>query len=120
MAFGSSQTGNPEVYLTDFPNAAVRTRLSTAGGSQPRWRRDGRELFYIDRAGTLMSVELSAAGQISQTPQTALRSQLAARERRVLYGVSADGQRFLEIEGIEQPHESDIDMILNWPSLLRR
>jgi Tol biopolymer transport system component len=56
LAYVSDESGQNELYVQSFPVPAVRTRVSTAGGDQPRWRRDGQELFYIAPDGGLMRV----------------------------------------------------------------
>ena len=59
LAYTSNESGRDEVYVQRFPSMAPRFRVSTAGGSQPKWRRDGGELFYLDANQTLMSVTVN-------------------------------------------------------------
>ncbi|MCA1660594.1 MAG: hypothetical protein LC642_08695, partial [Verrucomicrobiaceae bacterium] len=58
IAYSSDESGAPEVYVQTFPASGGRWRVSTDGGRQPRWRRDGRELFYITADGKLMAVDV--------------------------------------------------------------
>ena len=64
LAYVSSETGRPEVYVRSFPDDDGKWQVSTAGGTEPRWRGDSKELFYLERAqlGSLMSVGVSTAG----------------------------------------------------------
>ena len=61
LAYTSDETGAVEVYVQPFLREGPRRRVSSGGGGQPRWRGDGRELFYLTRDGVMMSVTLSQA-----------------------------------------------------------
>src|SRR6185436_9731260 len=58
VAFNSNESGAWEVYMAAFPSFASKRQISHAGGSQPQWRADGRELFYLAGDGTMMSVNV--------------------------------------------------------------
>ena len=58
IAYLSSETGRPEIYVAGFPGPGGRRQVSTAGGRQPKWRADGKELFYLDLGGQLMAVPI--------------------------------------------------------------
>ncbi len=62
IAFSSTESGRPEVYVTPFPPSERRWRISAGGGSQSRWRPDGEELFYLALDQTLMAVEFRSEG----------------------------------------------------------
>ena len=62
-AYVSDESGRAEIWMTPFPVGGTRVRVSTAGGFQPRWRRDGRELYFLSPTGQLMSVSVDAAGR---------------------------------------------------------
>jgi Tol biopolymer transport system component len=120
IAYWSDETGRDEVFLQDFPAKGTKFQVSTGGGSEPRWRRDGRELFYLDSVGQLMSVAVTLApefrlGVAVPVFRTQLLSLPVAGSRR--YGVSADGQRFLMnvVGGTSLP---PITVILNWQKAL--
>ncbi len=97
VAYSSTESpsGRPEVYVASFPSPGRRWRISSGGGSQARWRRDGRELFFL-ASGTLMVAAVS-------TPASTFQASVPAPlfEVRFPYGqyhaydVAADGQRFL-------------------------
>ena len=121
LAFPSNQTGRSEIYLMDFPEGTQRHRISTNGGLQPRWRRDGKELFFVGGDGSMMSTEISATGGLQTTvPKPLFHPNLRLGSNKALYDVTSDGQRFLVIDGEIQSDDSDIEMVLNWPSLLSR
>jgi serine/threonine protein kinase len=119
LAFASHQTGNSEIYLMDFPEGSQRRRISVDGGRQPRWRGDGKELFFLAGEGSMMSVEISAVGALrTGVPRKLFDANLRLGSNKALYDVTGDGQRFLVIDGQIRASISDIEMVLNWPSLL--
>src|SRR5439155_7915589 len=65
VAYASNETGNWEVYVTTFPNAVGKRQVSRGGGTEPRWRGDGKGIFYIGPKGTLTAVEVSTEGAFS-------------------------------------------------------
>lgn len=96
VAYSSTQTGQAEVYVTPFPAKGRQWRVSTDGGSQARWRRDGHELFYLAPDRTLMAAVVNGQGS-----EFSIGAVEPLFEFRFPYGqyhafdVSADGQRFL-------------------------
>jgi hypothetical protein len=121
LAFASNQTGNSEIYLMDFPEGFQSRRISVNGGRQPRWRGDGKELFFLAGEGSMMSVEISASGGLpTGVPKKLFNANLRVGSNKALYDVTGDGQRFLVIDGQIRAGMSEIEMVLNWPSLLPR
>jgi len=122
LAFASQQTGNLEVYVIGFPpsNSGMH-RISLDGGHAPRWRADGKELFFLAPDSSLMSVEMSPAGKLSgSSPKRLFHTTPRVESDQFVFDVSPDGQRFLLIDGRDRTGESEIEMILNWPSLLQK
>jgi len=122
VAYGSDETGRSEVFVQDFPAKGAKFQVSTAGGSEPRWRRDGRELFYLGGDGWLMSVNVDTKPEFKlDVPkpvfQTRLMNLPLGPQRR--YGVSADGQRFLMNIPTGGETLSPITVIVNWQSVLK-
>jgi Tol biopolymer transport system component len=119
LAFGSNSSGRMEVYLADFPSIKNLRRVSVDGGSCPRWRQDSEELFYIAGDQSLVCLDLSA-GQRNRgmRPKPLFRTALANATRSPLYDVASDGSRFLLLERDSSISESDVELLINWPSLL--
>ena len=98
IAYASDESGRFEVYVQSFEDGTVKTLVSSHGGSQPAWRHDGRELFYVAADGTMMAVAVSSGSRFEHQTETAL---FPTRSQEVLapflpgYAVSADGSRFL-------------------------
>jgi hypothetical protein len=115
LAYTSDESGRPEVYLMSFPDTGQKRQVSTGGGVQPRWRRDGRELYYLALDGTLMAADLRVdSGIDSNVPRPLFKTQLNVDSIRDQFAVSPDGQRFLVqlpvIEGAPTP----ITVVLDW------
>jgi dipeptidyl aminopeptidase/acylaminoacyl peptidase len=119
IAYHSDQLGHPEIYAQPFPGPGAATPVSTAGGTQPRWRSDGRELFYIGLDGwmTAVPMDLGADGQSVRvgTPVRLFPSRIAPRgiAQTHLYAVASDGQRFL-IEQATDQGTATLTVVKNW------
>jgi Tol biopolymer transport system component len=99
LAYVSNETGRDEVYVRPFPGARERWLVSAAGGTEPRWRRDGRELFYRN-ADTLFAVQVPVQGDFVAGPRTVLFTGTYLRNaRHATYDVHPDGNRFIFITG---------------------
>lgn len=94
LAYVSNETGQFEVYVAPFPSMSPKMRVSANGGMLPRWGRDGRELFFVDRNGMLLSAAITADGRVDKAHP--LLTQPPARAW-LGYLPAPDGQRFLAI-----------------------
>ncbi len=112
LAYYSNESGSREVYLRPVTGSGERIRVSSNGGTMPRWRRDGRELFYLAPDGAVMAVPIAPGVR----PQPGVGSALF-RVEGVLrdYDVAADGQRF--VVDVAEPDPAPIRVLANWPSL---
>jgi serine/threonine protein kinase/Tol biopolymer transport system component len=125
LTFATNDSGRMDVFVQAFPDAGERFAVSTSGGSQPRWRRDGRELFYIAANGSLMAATFSAAGGRVQigTPTALFHPRISTAQGGLLrhqYAVSVDGQRFLLNAVAEEAAKAPITIIANWHGPARR
>jgi eukaryotic-like serine/threonine-protein kinase len=123
VAYCSDESGRDEVYVQSFPVAGNKVLISTEGGTQPRWRRDGKELFYLAADGKLMALEVKGgstlkAGVPKALPLKAGLAELHREGRR--YAVAADGQRFLIHAATKTATPDVIDVVLNWTTGLKR
>jgi hypothetical protein len=109
-----------EVYVQSFPAAKGKWQISTAGGLQPRWRRDGKELFYIASNRELMAVEVKTAGQFEAGVPKALfptRIIFSTLWYFFRFASAPDGKRFLigsADEGPASASSAPITIVLNW------
>ena len=119
IAYASDESGRMEVYAQHFPGPGGKIAISTSGGAQPRWRRDGRELFYLAPDSRLMAVPIAfsrdALDPGAPVPLFATHvGSVAQGIARPQFAVSADGQRFLMNNLSEDANLSPITVILNW------
>jgi serine/threonine protein kinase len=117
IAYTSDESGVSEVYVRRFPGADGKWQVSTHGGLEPRWRRDGKELFYRARDGTLMAADVPADHSRfeSGTPRALFNPGTSAP---VNYVATRDGQRFLLIIGGDAEDSAPITVVLNWKAPL--
>lgn len=105
LAYESDESGHEEIYVRPFPGPGEKTQISTAGGTQPMWARDGRELFYRN-GDKMMAVTIETRPTFSAARPTLLfeaHYEAGSNPFFANYDVSADGQRFLMIRASEQP-----------------
>jgi serine/threonine protein kinase len=122
IAYTSSESGTPEVYVRPFPRGEGKWQLSGGGGRQPRWRDDGRELYYITHDGNLMAVEVTPGEDfVASAPVPLFDAGVLAVSfyfygNQANYDVGAGGRRFLVNRDVGRigGGASTIDVILNW------
>jgi len=121
IAYSSNESGRDEVYLASFPSAGGRRRVSVTGGIFPRWRRDGRELFYVNADDQLMAVDIRVTAESVEVGLERLLFDLpiASASGGYPYDVTADGQRFL-VNARERPVRSPPTLLVNWQASLVR
>jgi hypothetical protein len=117
VAYASDESGNWEIYVTSFPGAAGKWQVSRGGGSEPRWRGDGKELFYIAPSGMLMSVLVSGAGIFATgtpTPLFQIHGRAPISSTDVFtYDVAKDGKRFLVNRYVKPEHVAPLTILLS-------
>jgi Tol biopolymer transport system component len=114
IAYQSNESGQFQISVRPFPGPGGRWQLSTGGGIMPRWRADGKELFYIAPDGRLMATTVTVHGQslIAGAPEPLFTTHIAMALNKQHYDVSRDGRLFLidtELETTEPIH-----LLLNW------
>jgi eukaryotic-like serine/threonine-protein kinase len=112
--------GGSDVFVVPVPPTGERWQISYGWGTQPRWRRDGRELFYLALDGTLMAVSVSSARRFERSaPRALFRTGLVVTPGYDQFDVSPDGRFLLTVPA--DPFEGTvIDVVLNWQSVLKR
>jgi serine/threonine protein kinase len=114
LAYTSLETGQPEVYVRGLSDAATRWQVSGGGGSDPRWRGDGRELFYVSADSWLTSVTFTDSGPA--VPRRLFRVHVAPLGNPFLsnYDVTSDGQRFLVKVPVRDVMSAPIQILTSW------
>ena len=117
---GSS--GHSQVFLIDVPPTGRRWQVSVNGGVQPRWRDDGKALYFLSMTGAMMMVDVTlAAGAAPRfsAPRPLFDTQIEVLSNVDQFAVSADGSRFLLRRPVDLRTQDDPQVILNWQSLLK-
>jgi len=118
VAYVAEEGGRPEVFVAPFPWTGAKWQVSNGGGAGPRWRADGKELFYFDFNG-ITAVEVDGAGSAFQVGSGKLLFRLPLRgiiSRE--YAASHDGQRFIAVTPSEGSSQS-LTLVQNWPAELK-
>jgi Tol biopolymer transport system component len=117
MAYVSNESGRDEVYVQGFPPPAGKWAISASGGTEPAWREDGQELFFLSADGMLMATEMKANAQVLRA---GIPRPLFVARGANYFAATGDGKRFL-VQASPQERESDsINVVLNWPMDLGR
>jgi len=122
MAYVSDETGRGEVYVRASSGAYQQWQISSGGGSQPRWRADGKELFYLAPDGNVMSVAIDVSPVFRPgTPKALFKlPRIPDRDTPVFEDVTPDGQRVLLDVPVTERSSVGFHVILNWMSLVKQ
>jgi Tol biopolymer transport system component len=124
VAYKSAETGRNEIYVRPFPQASGgKWQISTNSGTQPRWRRDGKELFYISGDSKMMAVTVTTTPRFSKLdkPRALFSAPVPAGSSWVShYDVTADGRKFLIDAVATDSDYAPITVVLNWPTLMEK
>jgi len=114
IAYTTLESGSREIYVQNFPPTGGKWQISTKGGRQPAWRRDGRELFYME-GEKLMAVDIVArTNRFEASVPKPLFSAPIPTILRNVYVVSPDGQKFLFVMRPNSANVLPIEVVLNW------
>jgi len=124
VAYASNETGSMEIYVSAFPTANGKWQVSSAGGQEPRWRQDGKELFYLSAEGKMMAVKVKTGASFEADSPVALfqthRRQPVSAQDFFSYDVSGDGQRFLIATRVDEANAAPLSVLLNWASEMEK
>ena len=119
LAYASDESGRFEVYVQTFPRATERWQISSGGGADPKWRADGRELFYVAADRRMMSVGTTLQPSFRRgSAKVLFQTQLESlwMDTRNHYDVTADGKRFVVIAPVSDRREAPFTLLMHWPS----
>jgi Tol biopolymer transport system component/tRNA A-37 threonylcarbamoyl transferase component Bud32 len=122
LAYANNETGRPEVYIQPFPSGPGRWQVSTAGGSRPNWRKDGKELFFFNTLDPqVMAVDVHQNGASLQlgAPHALFKVSTVGGANGP-YTVSADGKKFVMNTVLPQSITEPLTLITNWPADLKQ
>ena len=117
VAYASDESGVWEIYATSFPGATGKWQVSRGGGTEPRWRGDGKEIFYLAPSGMLMAAPVNAKSDFATGSPAALfqihgRAPISSTDV-FTYDVSKDGQRFLVNRYVKPDHAPPLTILLD-------
>ena len=118
VAYTGEDSGEPQIYVVPFPGPGGRWQVSAAGGSFPKWRGDGRELFYLAADGKMMSVAVDGTGGAfrAEAPRALFHAPVASLVG-YQYAVTSDGERFLVNTAVPAP--LPVTVISDWTLTLK-
>ncbi|HEX8817104.1 MAG TPA: protein kinase [Terriglobales bacterium] len=121
LAYQSNESGRPEIYITAFPAAGAKWQVSSNGGTTPKWRRDGKELFFLDPQDNIVAVDVNPSPNAVKlgAPHTLFQT-LGIQRDFGPYDVSADGKKFLINSGNVKAGTEPLTLVQNWPSELKK
>src|SRR5262249_6912754 len=122
LAYISNESGRYEVYVKPFPGPGPRLPISTDGGIEPLWSRDGHELFYVN-GDKFMAVDISPGPALGAgTPHVLFTGRYEiSRNGVTAYDISPDGRRFLRVQATEaEQNLRQISVVVNWLEELKR
>jgi Tol biopolymer transport system component len=122
LAYRSTETGRSEIYITSFPKPGGKLQISVAGGGVPRWRGDGKELFYLSPDKKLMAAELKESGGSLQvlSVQQLFQAHTLATLRGSHYDVTRDGNRFVFLGVTGDETSAPLNIVVNWNVELKK
>ncbi len=123
IAYQSNESGRYEVYIAPFPGPGGKRQVSTAGGGEPRWRSDGKELFYVTADSHMMAAEVDLKGSAPEIAKAATLFEgilTFSGSTPANYDVSADGQRFLAALAPEGETGAPLTVVQNWTAALKK
>jgi dipeptidyl aminopeptidase/acylaminoacyl peptidase len=121
LAYASDVSGRYEIYVQSFPGGGGKRQVSNGGGNSPRWRRDGRELFYYAADGKLMAAPVISGESFETGAAVSLFEFRAGTDPTFApYAVTADGQRFLINAVVETEPNAPLTVVVNWTAGVKR
>jgi serine/threonine protein kinase/Tol biopolymer transport system component len=125
LAYISNETGAYEVYVESFPSTGFKRQVSTQGGFEPQWRRNGKELFYLAPNQTLMAVGVKSNPTTLEvtTTEALFATRIKWMEIQAVahhYAPAPDGQRFLISSATDEARSVPVTIVLNWSASLKK
>ncbi len=122
LAYQSNESGRFEIYVQAFPEPGRKVIVSKGGGTLPRWRRDGRELYYVAPDDKLMAVPVAPGANFGTGTPVPLFDvgSYGRRNNRYVYDVSADGQKILLLRPLEDATTRPLTVVQHWTALLKK
>jgi len=120
VAYESNESGRYEVYVASYPSFTGRRQVSNAGGCQPLWRGDGKELFYLTLDGKVAVIGVKPGSSLETgAPPILFQPPIQVNPNQTEYAVTRDGKRFIFREAIGETG-ARFTVVLNWAAGLKK
>jgi serine/threonine protein kinase len=122
IAYTSNESGRNEVYIRSYSGSGGRWQASVAGAHGPRWRRDGKELYYLTPDNKIMSAEIVFKATTVEVSNVHLLFEAPLIVQLIFpgYDVTADGNRFLVNVQFESQNQTPLTLVVNWDAALKK
>jgi serine/threonine protein kinase/Tol biopolymer transport system component len=121
LAYQTNETGRNEIYVTAFPGGGAKWQVSTNGGTAAHWRKDGKEMFFLDPTDSIVAVDANISGSAPQLGVPHALFQANAIQRQTgPFDVTGDGKKFLLNIGNLKEGSDPLTLVLNWPAELKK
>jgi hypothetical protein len=121
MAYTSNESGRNEVYITPFPGGGAKWQVSKDGAIWPKWRSDGKEIYFLDGLDNIVAVDVTPGGNAVNLGVPHVLFQAIGVQRD--YGpfeVTADGKKFLVNSGSLNQGSEPFTLVQNWTDDLKK
>jgi eukaryotic-like serine/threonine-protein kinase len=121
IAYDSDASGRFEVYVQSRTPGGGQLKISRNGGWAPRWRGDGKEIFFLAPDGTMMAADVALGTSVQAgVPRALFPTTMTRTADKHTYAVTSDGQRFLW--AVPDPRQASVPIttVLNWPALVKK
>jgi hypothetical protein len=120
IAYVSDESGTNQVYIAPFPTVVGKWQVSRNGGTEPRWRGDGKEIFFLSPENKLMSVKVNAVGINLEVGNAETLFEIhPANPPGYHYDVTKSGKRFL-VDSLKEGNSQSLSLIVNWTAALKK
>lgn len=121
MAYTSNESGRNEVYITPFPAGGAKWQVSKDGAVWPKWRGDGKEIYFLDGLDNVVAVDVMPAGNAVNLGVPHILFQAIGVQRDYgAFDVTADGKKFLVNSGSLNQGSEPFTLVQNWPADLKK
>jgi eukaryotic-like serine/threonine-protein kinase len=118
IAYASNASSKEQVYVATFPDAHARFQVSTSGGSNPKWRRDGKELYYMDADHNIVAVSVTTRGHTVELGSARALFRVTGISPGYALNVTDDGQHFLIVHYVGLS-SSSFTLVMDWAAELK-
>jgi serine/threonine-protein kinase len=114
VAFSSDESGREEIYVRAYPGLGSNVAISTEGGVEPRWSRDGRELFFRQGDALMAAAVDTSRGFRGEKPRRLFGGSYSGAGRELGFDVSSDGRRFAMVKSDDASTLRQLTVVQNW------